>query len=58
MFHNNEDYIIHTTIKKRKGIFKIALETGTPIVPFITYGECELFPENNLFIMVIFNLLI
>lgn len=30
-------------IKSRSGIFKLALETGTPIVPFITYGEQELF---------------
>jgi hypothetical protein len=30
-------------IKSRSGIFKLALETGTPLVPFITYGEQELF---------------
>lgn len=34
-------------IKKRKGIFKIALETGTPIVPILTYGENEVFTETD-----------
>lgn len=32
-------------ISKRKGMFRMALETGTPIVPVLTYGENELFPE-------------
>ena len=35
------------TIKKRRGIFKIALETGCSIVPVITYGESDLFPPMN-----------
>ena len=35
---------LELVIKKRKGIFKIALETGTPIVPVLTYGENEIFP--------------
>jgi 1-acyl-sn-glycerol-3-phosphate acyltransferase len=34
-------------IRKRKGIFKIALETGSPIVPVISYGENEIFPETE-----------
>ena len=34
-------------IRKRKGIFKIALETGSPIVPVISYGENEMFPETE-----------
>ena len=34
-------------IKKRSGIFKIAAETGTPLVPVITYGENELFPRSD-----------
>ena len=39
------------TIKKRKGIFKIALETGCSLVPVITYGESDLFPPmKNSFI--------
>jgi len=31
-------------IKERTGIFRLALETGTPLVPILTYGESELFP--------------
>ena len=33
-------------IKERTGIFKLALETGTPLVPILTYGETELFPSS------------
>ena len=33
------DYII----KRRRGIFKLALETGTSIVPIISFGEDKLF---------------
>ena len=36
---------LDVAIKSRKGIFKIALETGTPIIPILTYGENELFPK-------------
>jgi Diacylglycerol acyltransferase len=39
--------VIELVIKRRKGIFKLALETGTPIVPVLTYGEVELFPETD-----------
>lgn len=34
-------------IKNRTGIFKIAAETGVPLVPIITYGENELFPRSD-----------
>jgi 2-acylglycerol O-acyltransferase 2 len=34
-------------IRNRTGIFRIALETGTPVVPVLTYGENELFPRSN-----------
>jgi hypothetical protein len=30
-------------IGKRKGIFRMALETGTPLVPVLVYGENELY---------------
>ena len=33
------DYIV----KRRRGIFKMALETGTPIVPVLSFGEEKLF---------------
>jgi len=38
-------------IKERTGIFRLALETGTPLVPIMTYGESELFPtlENPMY---------
>lgn len=34
-------------INGRKGVFKLALETGTPLVPILTYGENELFPPSE-----------
>lgn len=30
-------------IRKKRGIFKMAIETGTPLVPVICYGENELY---------------
>jgi 2-acylglycerol O-acyltransferase 2 len=42
-------------IKKRVGIFKIALETGTPIVPVLTYGENEVFPGTENEVLKWFN---
>jgi len=38
---------LELVIRKRKGMFKLALESGTPIVPVITYGENEIFPETD-----------
>jgi len=46
---------LHLIINKRKGIFKIALQMGVPIVPIITYGEQEIFPELNLPIFKLYN---
>ena len=34
-------------IRNRTGIFRIALETATPLVPVLTYGENEVFPRSN-----------
>jgi hypothetical protein len=34
-------------IRNRSGIFRIALETGTPLVPVLTYGENEVFPRSD-----------
>jgi hypothetical protein len=31
-----------TILRKRRGIFKLALETGTPLVPVLSKGEAEL----------------
>jgi len=35
------------TIPKRSGVYRIALETGTPLVPVLTYGENERFPPSK-----------
>jgi hypothetical protein len=37
-----------TILKKRRGIFKMALETGTPLVPVLSIGENEIFSSINL----------
>jgi len=42
-------------VQKRTGIFKIALELGIPLVPIITYGEQEIFPESDLGILKCYN---
>lgn len=34
---------IKILLKKKRGIFRLALETGTPLIPVITYGEEELY---------------
>jgi 2-acylglycerol O-acyltransferase 2 len=31
------------TLSRRRGVFKMALETGTPLVPVLCYGENELY---------------
>ena len=35
------------TLAKRSGVYRIALETGTPLVPVLTYGENERFPRGE-----------
>ncbi len=50
-----EDDTYKLYIKNRKGIFKIALETGTPLVPIITYNESRLFPWYKSDILNDFN---
>jgi hypothetical protein len=41
MFHLT-DYKIVAKVKGRRGIFKMAIENGVPIVPVLVYGENEL----------------
>jgi len=41
MFHLT-DYKIVANVKSRRGIFKLSIETGVPIVPVLVYGENEL----------------
>lgn len=38
-----EPGVLRCVIKNRSGVFRLALETGTAIVPVLTYGENELF---------------
>jgi hypothetical protein len=40
-----EHFKIRLCIKKRRGIFRLALTTGTPLVPVLTFGENELFSQ-------------
>jgi 2-acylglycerol O-acyltransferase 2 len=40
-----ENFKIRLCIKKRRGIFRLALATGTPIIPVLTFGENELFSQ-------------
>jgi hypothetical protein len=40
-----EDFKLRLCIKKRRGIFRLALTTGTPLVPVLTFGENELFSQ-------------
>jgi 2-acylglycerol O-acyltransferase 2 len=45
---NTESHQMICVIENRTGIFRMALETGSPLVPVITYGENELFsPVRN-----------
>lgn len=43
-----EDYKIQLCIRKRRGLFRIALSTGTPLVPVLSYGENEMFQRANI----------
>jgi hypothetical protein len=42
-----EPKTIRLILGKRRGVFRLALMTGRPLVPIITYGESELFPAWN-----------
>lgn len=42
-------------IANRTGIFRMALETGTPLVPVLTYGEDEHFPRSDHWIFTVIN---
>lgn len=44
---NVNEKTISLVIKNRTGIFRAALETGSNIIPVITYGENKLFPPLN-----------
>ena len=42
-----DDKSIVAIVKNRNGIFKIAIETGVPIVPVLSYGDQCLFKQLN-----------
>ena len=46
---------LQLVIKKRRGIFKIALEMGIPLVPVLTYGEQDVFPESDVELLKWYN---
>lgn len=39
------EHTLRLVLKKRSGVFRLALMTGTPLVPILSYGENELFPS-------------
>jgi 1-acyl-sn-glycerol-3-phosphate acyltransferase len=44
---DTEHKTVRLVLGKRKGVFRLALTTGRPLVPVLTYGESELFPAWN-----------
>lgn len=34
-------------IRSRKGVFRLALMTGVPLVPILSYGESDMFPPSE-----------
>jgi hypothetical protein len=43
----DDDHRITAIVKKRKGIFKLAIESGIPIIPVLSYGEQSVFKKDN-----------
>lgn len=55
----SRDNKITLNIYKKRGIFKMALETGTPLVPVIVYGENEIYKiSENCVLSYINNLVL
>lgn len=53
---NIEKNTIHLHIKKRKGAFRLSLETNKPIIPILTFGESELIqPYSDTYTQTINN---
>jgi len=45
----DDDRRITVIVKKRIGIFKIAIETGVPLIPVLSYGEQNIFKQCKIF---------
>lgn len=45
MYSRPGDY--YFVLKKRRGFVKLALKTGAPLVPVITFGEIEVFTQPS-----------
>ena len=50
-----ENHPYRIKIPRRSGIYRIALETGVPLVPVLTYGEGERFPSSDFWLFREFN---
>ena len=50
-----KDHCIIVHLSQRRRIFQLAVETGTPLVPVITYGENELYKPCSLKPIVFIN---
>jgi 2-acylglycerol O-acyltransferase 2 len=40
---------LRLSIARKEGIFKMAIETGTPLIPCLTYGENEMFEFSKIY---------
>lgn len=43
----SESNVIRLAVSKRTGVFRMALQTGAPLVPVLTYGENDRFPKGD-----------
>lgn len=46
----DDEHRISVIVKKRNGIFKIAIETGVPLIPVLSYGEQSVFTNYRSFL--------
>lgn len=51
----SQDNKMILNIAKKRGIFKMALETGTPLVPILVYGENEIYKVSPSWLLKILN---
>lgn len=46
---------LRLSIARKEGIFRMAIETGTPLVPCLTYGENEIFEFSKMYGLEVIN---